>query len=159
MSYQKTCKICGKGFESDSRNTRYCSEQCAKRGAKKAHRRRKIKAINRASYASDKELNQIVQRAYKLSRDIAIMFLEQKCSCNDPDHVCDGDLEVHHIDHNPFNMQISNLRWLCKKAHSQLHSQEEDCDFLAELKSYKLIKEQSEIRSRNKVRQENLEGV
>ena len=37
MAYSKTCKICGKSFESDSKNTVYCSDKCAKRGAKKAY--------------------------------------------------------------------------------------------------------------------------
>ena len=150
MAYKKVCKICGSAFESESRNTRYCSEKCAKKGEKKAYRRRKIKAIHKESYTMDKEINQVIQRAYKLSRDIALMFLPQVCSCVEKDHVCDGDLEVHHIDHNPLNMQVSNLRWLCKKAHAQLHSQEEDCDLLAELKAFLAIKEQHNIRLRNK---------
>lgn len=155
MAYTKTCKICGKEFESDSRNTRYCSEKCSKRGAKKAYRSRKMKAINRATYASDKEINQLVQRVYKLSREIAEMFLPKECSCDDPNHICEGPLEVHHIDHCPMNLQVSNLRWLCKKAHAQLHSQEEDCDFIGELKAYRTIKEQKEIRDRNKIKQES----
>ena len=155
MAYQKTCVICGNSFESESRNTRYCCEACAAKGAKKASRRRKLKSIRSESYASDKEINQLVQRAYTLSREIATMFIPKECSCTDHGHVCEGDLECHHIDHNPFNMHPSNLRWLCKKAHAELHSREEDCDFMGELKAYKLIKEQKEIRGRNKLVQEN----
>ena len=155
MAYQKTCQICSKAFESESRNTRYCCEACAARGAKKAHRRRKLKAIRSEGYASEKEINQLIQRAYTLSRDIAKMFIPQECSCTDSDHVCEGELECHHIDHNPLNMAPSNLRWLCKKAHAELHSKEEDCDFMGELKAYKLIKEQADIRTRNKSKREN----
>lgn len=51
------------------------------------------------------------------------------------------------------NMSPSNLRWLCVKAHAELHSQEEDVDLLNELKAYTTIKEQTEIRERNLERQ------
>lgn len=155
MSYIKTCKICGKEFESESRNTRYCSDKCSKRGAKRAYRSRKMKAINKSTYASDKEINQIVQRVYKPSRELAEMFLPKECTCDEPNHVCDGQLEVHHIDHDPTHLNPSNLKWLCKKAHAQLHSMEEDCDFLGELKAYRTIKEQKEIRDRNRIKQES----
>ena len=87
MTYQKTCAICGKSFESKARNTRDCSDACIARGAKKAHRRRKLKAIRSESYSSDKEISQLVQRAYTLSREIATMFIPKECSCTDSNHV------------------------------------------------------------------------
>lgn len=153
MTFHKTCKICGNEFESESRNKSYCSDKCAKRGAKKAAKRRKMKSNFSEEHATEKSLDKLVQRAYVLSREIAIALIPQKCSCTDPNHVCDKELQVHHIDHNPLNMSPSNLRWLCVKAHAELHSQEEDVDLLNELKAYATIKEQTEIRERNLERQ------
>ena len=89
MAYSKTCKICGKAFESESRNTIYCSDKCSKRGAKKAYRSRKMKHINAVRRGDDKELESLLATAYKLSRDVAKMCLHKVCSCTDKDHVCD----------------------------------------------------------------------
>lgn len=140
MSYQKVCKICKKEFESDARNTMYCSDKCAKRGAKRAYRSRKMKHMHSASYATDKDISKIVKKAYCLSREIASMFLVRKCDCPDCTRECASELEVHHIDHNPFNMDPSNLKWVCKKEHARIHSNEHDCDFPNELKAYLGIK-------------------
>lgn len=149
MTYQKTCKICKKEFESESRNTLYCCDKCAKRGAKRAYRSRKMKRIRSTDYVTEKEIDKIIKKAYALSREIGEMFLNKKCMCIEPGHVCEGEIELHHIDHCPMNMHPSNLIWLCKKAHVHLHSLEEDCDFPGELKSFLIIKEQSNIRKRN----------
>lgn len=153
MTFTKVCKICNKEFESESRNTSYCSDKCAKRGAKKAYRRRKMKHINSPTYKDDKEIMKLVSKARAVSREIATAFLPIKCSCTDPNHECDGELQCHHIDHNPFNMHPSNLRWLCTKAHAALHAKEEDCNILEEMKAFAKIKEQAEIRARNKEKQ------
>ena len=44
--------------------------------------------------------------------------LEKKCA------LCDSkeELELDHIDHNPFNNDIVNLRFLCKACHMSHHS-------------------------------------
>lgn len=149
MSFTKTCKICGSTFESDARNTIYCSDKCAKRGAKKAYRSRKMKHINAVRRGDDKEIENLISAAYKLSREVAKMCLIKKCSCTDKDHVCDGELHVHHKDHCVLNCHPSNLVWLCEKAHNQIHSQEEDCSIESEIKAYVTIRKQSEIRERN----------
>ena len=155
MSFTKTCKICGSTFESDARNTIYCSDKCAKRGAKKAYRSRKMKHINAVRRGDDKEIENLVSAAYKLSREVAKMCLIKKCSCTDKDHVCDGELHCHHKDHNPLNCHPSNRVWLCEKAHNQIHSQEEDCSIESEIKAYVTIRKQSEIRERNLKKQES----
>ena len=155
MSFTKTCKICGSTFESDARNTIYCSDKCAKRGAKKAYRSRKMKHINAVRRGDDKEIENLISAAYKLSREVAKMCLIKKCSCTDKDHVCEGELHVHHKDHDPFNCDPSNLIWLCEKAHNEIHSQEEDCSIESEIKAYVTIRKQSEIRERNLKKQES----
>lgn len=149
MAYSKTCKICGKSFESDSKNTAYCSNKCAKCGAKKAYRSRKMKHINAVRRGDDKEIEALITEAYKLSRAVAKLCLIKKCSCEDKDHACDGPLHVHHKNHNPLDTRPENLCWLCEKAHHELHAVEEDCSIMEEMKAYIAIRKQSEIRERN----------
>lgn len=153
MTYSKVCKICKKEFESDSRNTCYCSDKCAKRGAKKAAKRRKMKANFSDEHNTEKSLDKLIQRAYILSREIALALIPQKCSCTDTNHICDGELQCHHINHFVLDMRPQNLRWLCAKAHSELHTREEDCSNLDELKAFLTIKEQEDIRVRNLAKQ------
>lgn len=149
MAFTKKCKICGTTFESDSRNTVYCSDKCAKRGAKKAYRSRKMKHINAVRRGDSKEIEGLIAAAYKLSRDVAKMCLVKKCACTKANHVCDGKLHCHHIDHNPFNCNPSNLVWLCEKAHREVHSKEEDCSIIDEINAFVTIRKQAEIRERN----------
>lgn len=153
MAFQKTCKICGNTFESESRNTIYCSERCAKRGAKKAYRSRKMKHINAVRRGDDKEIESIIKSAYNLSREIAKLTLHKVCSCTDENHICSGELQVHHIDHDPFNMHPSNLMWVCEGAHAKIHASEEDCSTVDEIKAYITIRKQAEIRKRNAEKQ------
>lgn len=153
MLYNKTCKICGNTFESDSRNTVYCSDKCAKRGAKKAKRSRKMKHINAVRRGDTSEIESLVSSAYKLSREVANMCLIKKCMCTDKDHICSGELQVHHLDHDPFNCHPSNLIWVCEKAHQDIHAKEEDCSIVDEIKAYTIIRKQSEIRERNAEKQ------
>ena len=153
MAFNKKCKICGKDFESASRNAVYCSDKCAKRGAKKAYRSRKMKRINAIKRGDDKEIKALITSAYKLSRAVAKMCLIKKCLCVDSDHICDGELHIHHKDHNPFNCHPSNLMWVCEKAHNAIHSEEEDCSIDSEIKSWVTIRKQAEIRERNKAKQ------
>lgn len=149
MSYTKICCICGNSFESDSSNTKYCSDKCAKRGAKKNYRSRKMKHINAVRRGDDKEIDNLIISAYKLSHAVAKLCLAKKCMCKTKDHICDGNLCIHHIDHNIFNNHPSNLEWLCEKAHIELHNIEEDCSIPLEIKAYITIRKQEEIRIRN----------
>ena len=149
MAFTKKCKICGATFESDSRNTVYCADKCAKRGAKKAYRSRKMKHINAVRRGDSKEIEGLITAAYKLSRDIAKMCLVKKCACTEANHACDGELHCHHIDHNPFNCNPSNLVWLCEKAHIEIHNKEEDCSIIDEINAFVTIRKQAEIRERN----------
>lgn len=153
MAFKKKCKICGSEFESDSRNTIYCSDKCAKRGAKKAYRSRKMKHINAVRRGDDKEIENLMSAAYKLSREVAKMCLIKKCSCNDPNHVCEGELQVHHINHLIWDNSPSNLMWVCEKAHKEIHNREEDCSIVDEMKAYVTIRKQNEVRDRNAKKQ------
>lgn len=158
MTYSKTCKICGNTFESESRNTVYCSDKCAKRGAKKAYRSRKMKHINAVRRGDEQEIENLITAARRLSRDIAKLCLHKVCSCTDEGHVCEGDLVCHHKDHNPFNCDPSNLMWVCEKAHNEIHAQEEDCSVVDEIKAYITIRKQAEIRKRNAEKQKKIDN-
>lgn len=149
MSFKKTCKICGAEFESESKNTKYCSDKCAKRGAKKAYRSRKMKHINAVRRGDDKEIENLFKMAYKLSREVAKLCLVKKCSCTDKDHICSGELHVHHINHLILDNRPQNLQWLCEKAHHEIHSKEEDCSITEEIKAFIIIRKQEETRIRN----------
>lgn len=158
MPFIKICTICGNEFESASNNTKYCSDKCAKRGAKKAYRSRKMKHINAVKRGDDKAIKQLMTDAYRLSRGIAKLCLFKKCMYNKPDHICEGELQVHHKNHNPFDARPENLIWLCEKAHNEIHNQEEDCSIIDEIKAYITIRKQEEIRERNKLKQTNFKS-
>lgn len=155
MPFTKICTICGNEFESASNNTKYCSDKCAKRGAKKAYRSRKMKHINAVKRGDDKAIKQLMTDAYRLSRGIAKLCLFKKCMYNKPGHICEGELQVHHQNHNPFDTRPENLIWLCEKAHNEIHNNEEDCSIIDETKAYITIRKQEEIRERNKLKQIN----
>lgn len=159
MVFKKKCKICGNDFESESRNTIYCSDKCAKRGAKKVYRSRKMKHINAVKRGDDKEIEILISNAYRLSREVAKMCFIKKCACKDPNHTCEGELVVHHINHLIFDNNPANLMWLCEKAHKEIHNNEEDCSIMDEIKAYIIIRKQSEIRERNKLKQQNLNSI
>ena len=149
MKYKKKCPVCGKAFESDVRNKKYCGDACAKRGAKKAYRSRKMKHIRSVMSGDEKEIDNIIQTSYKLAQVIAKMFLPKVCSCTEPGHKCNEKLNVHHKDHNCLNNSVTNLCWLCENAHHQIHNEEEDCSVKEELKAYVVIRKQADIRKRN----------
>lgn len=159
MAFKKKCKICGNDFESESRNTLYCSDKCAKRGAKKAYRSRKMKHINAIKRGDDKEIEILISNAYRLSREVAKMCLIKKCACKDTNHTCEGELVVHHINHCIFDNNPANLIWLCEKAHKEIHNNEEDCSIVDEIRAYVTIRKQSETRERNKLKQQNSNSI
>lgn len=155
MAFTKTCKICGITFESDARNTIYCSDKCAKRGAKKAYRSRKMKHINAVRRGDDKEVENMIVAAHSFARNVAKLCLIKKCSCTDKDHICEGDLVIHHINHDVFDNRPSNLMWVCEKYHNEIHNSEEDCSSRDEIKAYITIRKQAEIRERNLAKQKS----
>ena len=108
-----------------------------------------MKHINAVRRGDSKEIEGLITAAYKLSRDIAKMCLVKKCACTDANHVCDGELHCHHIDHCVFNNSPQNLIWLCEKAHREIHNKEEDCSIIDEINAFVTIRKQAEVRERN----------
>jgi hypothetical protein len=108
-----------------------------------------MKHINAVRRGDDKEIDALITIAYKLSREVAKMCLHKKCMCTDSDHVCEGELQVHHINHLIWDNRPQNLQWLCEKAHREIHKQEEDVSIIEEIKAFITIRKQEEIRARN----------
>jgi hypothetical protein len=117
-----------------------------------------MKHINAVKRGDDKEIEALITSAYKLSRDIAKMCLHKKCMCTDKDHVCSGELHVHHKNHIIWDNRPQNLQWLCEKAHHEIHNQEEDVSIIEEIKAFITIRKQEEIRERNLIRQKKRES-
>lgn len=129
--YLKICKQCNNWFRSDSRGTRYCSEECCD----KAQGRNKTRRRRRKEYDKNRESNLMLSTAYSLAHRVAELFgVEKNDNCSgswvalqlkmDSMDVPQGsgDWELHHKDCNPLNNHPDNLIWLRKNHHSLLHS-------------------------------------
>lgn len=132
MAYKKKCVYCGADYESESRNQRYCSEECCQKAQEKNYKQKKTRARKRREYDRNKEINRGLSQAYSLAHRVAELWkIPMVCTCvlegqdieKDP---CSGDLELHHKDGNPFNNAPWNLGWYCNHHHSVVHTQMED---------------------------------
>lgn len=132
--YRKICKVCKRPFKSKARNTQYCSKSCIKKRSASRVKLSKKRESRRLKYQEDKDINRLIQRAYALAILIGDVFIKRMCASVEVGHVCEGALELHHIDHNPFNNSLDNLVWLCKKSHARRHSMEVNADLLGDLK-------------------------
>lgn len=121
--YNKICKYekCGKEFTSEARNTRYCSDDCcSKAQVLNRSKNRRLKK-RRDKYDELKEFNRLISRAYSLANSIG-QYLPKECADIGDGHVCEGPMEIHHKDMNPFNNSPLNLEWRCRKSHVEKHS-------------------------------------
>lgn len=118
--FHKTCKHCGKEFTSTARNTRYCSNECcdAAQVVNKAKKRKCAK--RRKAYDENRELNRLISRAYSLSQAVGAYLPKVCADHDDPNHTCEGPMELHHKDGNPFNCSPSNLEWRCRRSHEDI---------------------------------------
>jgi hypothetical protein len=116
-----------------------------------------MKKYNAIKRGDDKEIELLIKQSYKLSHEVAKMCLFKKCSCKDSNHICEGQLVLHHIDHNVLNTSPDNLMWVCEKYHHEIHNNEEDCSLTEELKAYVVIRKQSEIRELNRKKRDSTE--
>ena len=114
VEYSKKCKLCGREFTSTSRNTRYCSEECFEKAQRANKARQKKLKKRREDYDNNVVFQRLLSRAYALSQAVAEECVTKECALcgRDSTHVCEGSLELHHKDSNPFNISIDNLVWL-----------------------------------------------
>ena len=136
--YNKKCRYCGKEFESESRNTRYCSTDCCDKAQTKMKKVKKQRERKRTLYHEDKDVSRLVSRAYALSQDMAEIFIPKVCA--DPDCEChklpviEVEFELHHKDCNPFHITFENMEWRCEKAHKRVHTTLPNVNMLEVLK-------------------------
>lgn len=129
--YEHICKNpdCQKVFKHESRNTRYCSDEC----------RDKMNVRNRALDKRRKHYkkNSPMFRAQSISRKQArYLAINEKVK-----HRCDHchqeffikDLECAHLDGNCFNNAIENLGLLCPSCHTKYDCAQEKAGLTAPL--------------------------
>ena len=141
--YNKICIYCGKEFQSNSRNTRYCSKECLDKAQLKRQSVTKRRRVRRKEYDKNKEVCRLLSRAYKLAKSVAEELKLPKCNCE----YCKGgstDIELHHLNLNPLDNTPSNLIYLCKKKHAIVHSMQKSVN-MVEVLSLALEKEQPYI--------------
>lgn len=113
--YDKNCKNprCTKRFQHESRNKRYCCEECEVAGRGLARRRAKT----RKEYKRTAPRRRAESMSRKQAREAAINDVVSWV-CN----TCGGvfrlrDLELHHRDGNPFNNDSDNWAFQCGACH------------------------------------------
>lgn len=130
MEYkEKACVICNKTYLPTGRCSKYCVE-CKVEVAKQqqidgqyAYRRRKGMRIGRGSVKGEKA------SYYKHGKSVFDRFARERKEEIQCCEECGKDLTNasrwgwvgHHIDHNPLNNVIENLKLLCKRCHQIEH--------------------------------------
>ena len=126
--YKKKCIYCGKDYESDSRNQRYCSDECCSKAQDKNYKQKKTRARKRREYSKTQEIQRALASAYALAHKVAEVYEIPKVCVHklngevDENNECSGDFELHHLDSNPFNNAPWNLGWFCEKHHKVEHT-------------------------------------
>jgi endogenous inhibitor of DNA gyrase (YacG/DUF329 family) len=108
------CAGCGKEAQTSGSRPRkkYCSMECKSIGAQNIKERRakqKQSAIKKRGFIKGRDLKKQLKLIRNLYCDV----------CNYKEY--DFCLDVHHLDHNPLNNEISNLAVLCCICHRKLH--------------------------------------
>ena len=128
--YSKVCKYCGKEYTSTSRNQKYCCQECSDKAQKKNKAIKKKRARRRKEYDENREINQALSAAYSLAHKVADLYMIPKvCGCGSYDCCdgeCEGELQLHHRDFNPFNNHPKNLVYLASNHHAQVHADAKD---------------------------------
>lgn len=125
--YKKKCVYCGKEYESDSRNQRYCCDECCAKAQEKNYKVKKTRARKRREYSKTEKIQRALSAAYSLAHKVAEAYdIPKVCVCKlkgevDENNECSGDLELHHDDSNPFNNAPWNLGWYCERHHKVEH--------------------------------------
>lgn len=143
----KTCVICGRLFpaQTGSRGRLCTASGCAEQSKvikKKSMTSEMIEFIgdmqNIAENEKSNELaaleilpvdgNALWKSAHDLTNMLAHHYIIPICgmrNLGDTDaHKCSEDIDIHHIDKNPLNNDISNLVYLCKSGHGIAHRSE-----------------------------------
>jgi len=115
--FKKNChlKSCRKDFESDSRNEKYCSDECKAKAKKVAGGRQKRKRAYQADATNRRAASMSRSQAREaIINDKAIGCCER---CGFLFNV--AKLECHHRNGDPFDNSIENLALVCKPCHTK----------------------------------------
>ena len=129
--YEKICKNmkCNCEYLSDSRNQKYCSDDCAEYMKGIVKKKTKKRAVRRKEYDKNKEINRALSKAYSLCETVFELYqIPKVCVCEGPD--CKGPLERNHKDLNPFNNAPWNLEYRCKSHHKAYHDTQGDVNMV-----------------------------
>jgi len=114
--FKKNCVHCKKSFTSSARNTRFCTEVCCDRYAK---RKKKSKVFR----DENKDLLRFKARVHALAVDLLRFRFHQlgkEPCCNNPDcgkPETEVSLETDHINTNWLDNRPENLQFLCIPCH------------------------------------------
>ena len=120
--YKKVCKDpkCNCTYWTTSRNQKYHSVECQERMKVVVKKKSARKAKRRAEYDENAEINRTLSSCYTLAHKVADLYkIPRRCTCHGKG--CNGPLQLHHKDGNPFNNSPWNLEWLCASHHKRLH--------------------------------------
>lgn len=133
--YQKICHNpkCNKEYLSNSRNQKYCCEDCAVYMSGVVKVKSKKRAQKRKEYDKNKEINRALSKAYSLCETVFELYqIPKVCKCKELglEGECSGELERNHEDLNPFNNAPWNLGYLCKSHHKRYHDKMGDVNMV-----------------------------
>lgn len=131
--FTKKCKYCDKEFESEARNTRYCSLTCCSKAQQKQRKIKQVRKRKRKEYSENVEINRVLSAAYTLAKKVSDLFdLDRTCHCQEfyLEGDCTEDIQLHHRNFNPFDNRPENLIWLCTSHHAKLHSNSNDVNII-----------------------------
>lgn len=116
--YKKYCPRCKKIFFSDSRNQKFCSDECRIAFSKK-------KKEQRQDYESKAPVYRLAARAHALAVStydlmVSLNLKEWKCDLCGETEI--SKLEIHHSNLNVLINTPGNLKCLCQKCHPKVHS-------------------------------------
>lgn len=131
MSYTKICRFCGKEFQSEARNTRYCSQDCCDKANVKNRKIKKSRAVRNKQRKENEVENRLLTRAYSLTSFVAESFNLPSCNCE----FCKGDSEKypnenHHKNLNPLDNTPNNIIRVCNHRHKIIHNQMPDINMV-----------------------------
>lgn len=120
--YEKECQDpkCGKKFWTTSRNQKYCCTECQQRMKVVVKKKSKRKAERRKAYDANAEINRTLSACYGLAHKVADLYeLPKRCCCHG--YGCEGPLQLHHKNNNPFDNSPDNLVYACASHHKGIH--------------------------------------
>ena len=119
-TYSRICgyRKCRKDFEAETPSSKFHSDFCREEETK-LRRRSKSRGRKRNRKYSEKRgvVLRLASASRNLARRIAIIYLEHKCSVKGCSCKKVKELQVHHLNSNPFDNRISNLAFLCAEHH------------------------------------------